>query len=128
MTADREKLTAEIQEDILAAIPTSFASADLLERMRNFEIENELDLKDINMGALVLAATWLERFIEPGADIEVSHRTCALSFIRIAAMTIRVMKRKMGEEYSPGRFAAAAYWVARQVGEMPEPELPEKVA
>ncbi|MHB1086748.1 MAG: hypothetical protein ACYCZ0_03305 [Minisyncoccota bacterium] len=120
--------TEEIVADITAAAPASETPLELKARMKAFGERYPERIRELRLGTLLIAEEWIEAGEKGGADREVLERFAAMELVTNAAFIIQIMKRRLGEEPSPARFAIVAYQLAHLVSGLPWDETQKAAA
>lgn len=106
------KSTAEIGADIVKTLPECVAPPELLERMKVWQEANDTQVRLLRTLLLTVAMDWIEEAEKHAGDREVIERVLAGELQFAAAVVIRAMKLRMGQDFSPARFAVVAYEIA----------------
>lgn len=114
--------------DIAACAEASISPSELTDRMIKFGTERSGSIVQLRMLILSVCADWIIDEETVTTDREVLDRTAAVELLRAAALIVRSMKVRQGEELSPGRFAIVVYEAAKQIGELPWHDNPPDVA
>jgi hypothetical protein len=108
----------EIIEEMKSVADVVEAPAELQARLMEFADRRRPRLADFRLGALALAACFLDTGEKAGEDRELLDRICAGELMLAAALVVRAMKERQGEEFSSARFAFVAYNMAELQGQL----------
>lgn len=108
----------EIVADIAATASSSEASPELAARMKAFGDQHSERIRALRLGAMLFAADWIAAGEAEGLDREILDRFAAMELTTASAFIIEVMKRRLGDEPSPARFAIVAYELSRSVSNL----------
>jgi hypothetical protein len=134
MAQNQRKKMNEIPEDLLtmmqdlhAVLHTMSTPDDMLERINTAMEATKQDHPQFRLKLLMMSGLFIDDAMvdTPTLDKDSLIRIVANEFLMISAFLVRALKKRIGEEISPARFAVVAYTIANQVK---EPEWNAKLA